>query len=281
MPTIRSNYSLALGLLLACSPNPASAEVRDDLHPLLGARFHVDIGPFFPNKRLRLGVDGSVDPISPYIDFNGQLGLEAADETFSLDVGWRFSSKWLLTAQYFESANRSARQLDEDIEWEDLVFPAGSFVAAGSGFRLTSLFFGRALDTKERHEFGLGMGLDLIEINAYIEGRALDPDGGEFSGREAVRTDAPLPNIGAWYKYSISPSWAFRTRLHWIDASIDEYDGRVTNLSFGFNWRFSKHVGLGLNYNDFELDLKVREADWRGRVINRHDGLFLHLSGYW
>lgn len=276
-----SKYSLVIGLLLACSPPLASAEVRDDLHPLLSGTVHVDIGPFFPNKRLRLAVDGSAEPVSPYIDFNEQLGLKEADEIFSLDAEWRFASNWLFTAQYFESSNHSAWELEEDIEWEDLVFPAGSFVAAGSGFRLTSLFVGRALDTKESHEFGFGMGIHMIEVDAYIEGRALDPGGGEFSGRESVRTDAPLPNIGAWYKYSISPSWAFRARLHWIDASIDKYDGRVTNVSFGFNWRFSEHFGLGLNYNDFELDLKVREANWRGRVINRHDGLFLHLSGYW
>lgn len=277
----RSKYSVTVVLLLACSPFPANAELRDDLHPLLDGKVHVDLGPFFPNKRLRLGVDGSTNVVTPLIDFNEELGLKAADETFSLDVGWRFASNWMLTAQYFESANKSAWQLDEDIEWEDLVFPAGSTAAAGSRFSLTSLFVGRALDTKENFEIGFGMGLHLIEVSAYIEGTALGPGGEAYFGREAVKTDAPLPNIGAWYKHSISPSWAFRARIHWIDASIDKYDGHVTNLSLGFNWRFSKHFGLGLNYNDFELDLKVRESDWRGRVINRHDGLFLHLSGYW
>ena len=278
---IRSKYSLAVVLLLACSPFPANAELRDDLHPLLGGKIHIDLGPFFPNKRLRLGVDGSANVVQPLIDFNEELGLKSADKILSLDVGWRFANRWLLTAQYFESANNSAWQLEEDIEWEDLVFPAGSYAASGSGFSLTSLFVGRALDTKDRHEIGFGIGLHLIKISAYIEGTLIEPGGEVRFDREAVRTDAPLPNIGAWYKYSISPNWAFRARLHWIDASIDNYDGRVTNLSFGLNWRISEHFGLGLNYNDFELDLKVRETDWRGRVINRHDGLFLHLSGYW
>ena len=278
---IRTKYSLVIGLLLACGAHAVSAEALDDLHPLLGARVHVDIGPFFPDKRLRLGVDGSANVATPLVDFNEELGLKAADQTFSLDVGWRFASRWLLTAQYFESANNSAWQLDEDIEWEDVVFPAGSSATSGSGFSLTSLFVGRALDTTDRHEVGFGMGLHLIEISAYIEGSIVEPGGEVRFGREAVKTEAPLPNIGAWYKYSISPSWAFRARLHWIDASIDKYDGRVTNVSLGFNWRFSEHFGLGLNYNDFELDLKVRETDWRGRVINGHDGPFLHLSGYW
>jgi len=96
-----------------------------------------------------------------------------------------------------------------------------------------------------------------------------------------VDTEAPLPNIGAWYKYSISPRWAVRGRLDWLNADVGKYDGSMTNFSIGLNYQVIEHVGIGLNYNNFELDVKIDKTDWRGRIFTSYEGLNAYLSIYW
>jgi hypothetical protein len=101
------------------------------------------------------------------------------------------------------------------------------------------------------------------------------------TGFESVTTQGPVPNIGVWYKYSISENWALRGRLDWLSASIGKYDGQLTNASFGVNYQVARNFGIGLNYHNFKLDVTVDESDWRGRVITSYDGLYVYLSFFW
>ena len=50
----------------------------------------------------------------------------------------------------------------------------------------------------------------MLDIGAFIE-RTIIVNGSMSTARAA--TDALLPNIGGWYKYSISPRWALKAML--------------------------------------------------------------------
>ena len=76
-------------------------------------------------------------------------------------MSWRFRGRWSLVGQYFNSADTYRAVLEEDIEWGDVVFGAGTNAAVGFDFSVTRIFFGRQLNTSEslpalvKHEFGL------------------------------------------------------------------------------------------------------------------------------
>ena len=99
--------------------------------------------------------------------------------------------------------------------------------------------------------------------------------------REAVSASAPLPNIGAWYTYSISPRWALKGRLDWLSASVGDYDGRLVNASLGVNYQVFEHAGLGLSYNLFDLEVGVSKSGWRGRWETNYEGPYVYLSFFW
>jgi hypothetical protein len=90
-----------------------------------------------------------------------------------------------------------------------------------------------------------------------------------------------LPNIGVWYKYSITPRWALRTRLDLFSASFDDYDGRLINVGLGVNYQAFEHFGIGLNYNYVELDVKINKTDWRGNIKTTYDGVYVYASFYY
>jgi len=76
----------------------------------------------------------------------------------------------LVIGQYFKSSDSHGVALEEDIEWGDVVFGAGSFAAIGSDFSLTRIFAGWHLDTSKRHELGIGGGIHWPHLGAFVEG---------------------------------------------------------------------------------------------------------------
>lgn len=270
-----------LGIFFAAGIQSLSAEEQGDVHPYLTEKFHLDTGVYFPERKVRLSVDGLISGPNDPVDFQTEFGLRKSDETFSLDFGWRFGEKWGLGGQYFEASGAKSAVLSEDIEWNDVIFGQGTGIVVSQEFRLIRVFFGRNFESSDRYNFGAGAGLHLIELGAFIEGSVIIGGGGTAFATESVSASVPLPNIGIWYMYSISSSWALRSRLDWLSVEFGDYDGQLINASLGVNYQMFEHFGVGLNYNLFELDVTVSKSDWRGRLETSYEGIYAYLSFYW
>ena len=181
----------------------AAAQEQGGVHPQLDSTFTVDIGLFYPDREARLRANGSTGSIigpAPYVDFASELKLGQSDETFAAEFGWKFGKRWSFLMQYFDSRGEGRVTLQEEVEWNDVIFLTGTNVAAGSGFELTRFYFGYSFDINPTFDFGVGGGIHWLHIDAFIEGTAETNLGTEFV-REAVSVDAPLPNIGIWYNH--------------------------------------------------------------------------------
>jgi hypothetical protein len=271
--------SLVAAILCLATPQLTVAEDSEGLHPFLVRGFSLDLGIFYPDRQLDLAVNGTVTGIGDEIHFDEGVRLDNADNTFAAELAWRYRGRWSIVGQYFKSTDSAMAVLEEDIKWGDVVFGAGSNAAVGSQFSLTRIFFGRQLNTSKFHDVGIGAGLHWLHIGAFIEGEILI-NGTPEGARRSVSVEAPLPNIGVWYKYSMSPRWAFRTRLDLFSANIDEYDGILMNVGFGVNYQAFEYFGIGVNYNYFELDVKINKSDWRGNIETIYDGVYVNASFY-
>jgi len=274
------SVTLVVCLLCIAAPQLTDAAESDDVHPFLERGFSLDFGVFFPDRKLDVRVNGTLADINDEIDFDEGFRLGNTDETFAAELSWRFRGKWSVVGQYFKSTDSARAVLEEDIEWGDVVFGAGSNASAGTNFSLTRIFFGRQLDTSKFHDFGIGGGLHWLEMGTFIEGTILI-NGTPTTSRRSVSESAPLPNIGVWYKYSISPRWALRTRLDLLSADVGDYDGLLVNVSLGVNFQAFENFGIGLNYNYFELDVSIDKSGWRGKIETTYDGVYVYASFYY
>ena len=272
--------TLVVGMLCFAAPQLTVAAESEDLHPYLERGFSLDLGVFFPDRELDLRINGSLVGDNDEIDFDRRRRVEKSDEVFAAELSWRFRGRWSVVGQYFRSSDSTRAVLGEDIEWGDVVFGAGSNAAVGTNFSLTRIFFGRQLNTSKSHDFGIGGGLHWLEMGTFIEGEILI-NGTPTASRQSVSEGAPLPNIGAWYKYSISPRWALRARLDLLSADIGDYDGLLLNVALGVNYRAFEHVGFGLNYNYFKLDVGIDKSDWRGDIETLYEGVYVYASYYY
>lgn len=274
---VRVAFCVFLIVVLTSGHAIAQDESASAYHPMLSDRFSLGIGLFRPSKDFVLRVDGQVP--GEAIDFDQELDAKDSETTGSLDLTWHFGEKWSVSGQYW-TVNSGARwQLDEDLEWEDLVFKEGTFAEVGVDLDVIRVFFGRQFFTRPGHEFGAGLGLHWLEIDAFIAGQIIVDDllDTEFR-RSSVSAEAPLPNIGAWYIYSWSPKWAFTTRLDWLSASLGDYSGGLANAQSGVHYQLFKYTGIGLSWNYFNLNIDVDKSDWRGKVESSQSGPFLSLD---
>jgi len=281
---VNNKYRLAVAAALTLFLVPFTAcFAQADSHPWLSSKFTVDAGVFFPDSDFELTVEGSIpiegeDPI----DFGRTFGSSADSKAGSLQFTWRFGEKWSLWGQYIEFEDSVASAvLEEDVIWGDYTFGAGTGVAAGSGNAVTRVYFGRHFRGTDHSEFGIGFGVHILDIDAFIAGNAIVNGVPNGFSQVVAKTSGLLPDIGAWYIHAFSPRWAVKTRLDWLGADIGKYDGYILNFALGVNFQMFEHVGVGLNYNWLELDARVNDDPWRGEVLSNSKGLFAYVSAYW
>lgn len=270
-------------LLIVAASTISHAAESGDAHPYLTEKFFLDLGMYFPKRKLHISVDGPDSGTGEDIDFDDDLNLSANDETAALNFGWRMSEHWKYSAQYFRTSDNFDATLEEDVEWGDDVFPVGGDIDGGQDFTLVRTFFGYEFNSSDKHAFGIGGGLHWLEIGTFIEGELqIGGAGGPvISDRRSVRVQGVLPNIGAWYRYSLSHDWVLTARYDWLSVAFGDYDGRLVNASVGVNYQMFDHFGVGLNYNFFELNVGVTSADWIGTALTSYKGAYVYISAYW
>lgn len=270
-----------LALLALAAPTSAIAGDAWDVHPYLTDKFTVGLGVFFPERSFKIGVDASVPGGERGIDLSKEFNIRSSETTEALELGWRFSKKWHVRGQHFSVGGSKSATLDEDVQWGDYTFGAGTGVGAGIDVSITRFYFGYIIRRDDAHEFGVGGGLHRLDISAFISGQAIINNNPPETANLSASTTGPLPNIGGWYVRSLSRRWAMTARLDWLSASIDKYDGQIVNAAAGVNFAVTRHFGIGLSYNYFELDIGIKDTHWKGDAESRIHGPFAHLTASW
>ncbi len=251
-------------------------------HPLLSNRFTLYAGVYNSTKGIRVGVNGASD--NKVIDFSEKANFNENETTFFLNFNWRFSRMWTLSAEYFAVKNGINKDIDENIEWEDVTYNGGAGIALGLNLNMYRIFIGRTISKGLKHELGAGLGAHLLDIETSIEGYAFinNDDTGEGADvnfeRKAVDVVAPLPNIGAWYLYAPTQKWMITARVDWFALSINEYSGSLWDLGIGANYQFHKNIGVGLNYRYFDFTANVDKNNWDGKFSLIFQGPLLTLN---
>jgi hypothetical protein len=143
------------------------------------------------------------------------------------------------------------------------------------------LFFGRSFSSSPQHDFGAGLGLHNLDLSAFIEGEAILDGGASGVQRIEVGGSQILPNLSAWYQYSPSRDWLINARIDWISAKVGKIDGTLWNTTVGVAYQFSRHVGVSLGYQYFNLKATVDNSNWEGGADMRYSGPLLAVTGNW
>ncbi len=276
------NFLLATLIIFAVSP--LFSQDDGDKNPVLTDNFIIEVGWFSPQENIDLGVSGSADfdGIIEDIDFDEQLGLSGGNNTFNLHFKWRFSKSnlWYLTGEYFGVSPEETVTINEEIEWEDVVYPVGGEANLGYSLSLYRIFFGRVISRGQKHELGAGLGIHGVNTKAFVEGEAFVDDQSVGIQRREESIFLPLPNIGASYIWAPSARWSFLARVDWFGIKIDNISGGLWNVSPGVTFLITKHLGITGNYQFINFNADIDQEDWKGSFDLSFGGPSLRLVGH-
>lgn len=252
-----------------------------DVHPAMESKWWANAGSYLAKRDLDASASGSVSGFNREFDLEGSLGLDDAPSVFMAELGWQFSENWGAALQYFRSSRSGSRTLDESFEWQGNTYDVGAVLEAETEMDITRIFFARRFRDEGPHSLRLGAGFHWLDISAAVAGQATQNDQSTEFRRSAAKASVPVPNIGAWYRYSPNDRWLLSARIDWLSASIDNYSGDIWNVSAGANFRLWDHVGVGASYQYFELAGSLKEDSWRGDIKTTFSGPYLYVSAFW
>jgi len=266
--------------VLGCVVFSPSA-VAQDVHPLMTSKYWGTLGVYFAARNFEASANGSVLGDNLDLDFEAEFGLDDGPDLFMGELGWQFSEKWGLGLQFFRTERDASKALEQTFEWEDVTYNAGVNIQASTKVSITRFVFSRRFWDGGPHSVRIAAGIHWLEIGATIAGQATLNDMSNEFRVNSVSASAPVPNIGAWYRFSPSDRWLFSARFDWLSASISEYSGGIWNVSAGANFRLSQHFGVGAAYQFFQIDGSVKNSSWRGDIRTRFSGPHLYINGFW
>lgn len=261
------------------------AQTADEKNPILIDDLIIEAGLFFPSENVDLSVKGSTDigiEEIEDIDFDETLGLSGVQTTFNLHFKWRFSKSnlWSMSGEYFRLSTKESITLDEEIEWEGVVYPVGGEARLGYSLSLYRIFFGRVISRGQKHEFGAGLGIHGLNTLGFIEGEAFAD--GQKTGfeRSEARAFLPLPNIGASYTWAPTTKWAFMARVDWFGVKIKNVSGGLWNVSPVVTYLFSKNFGASASYQFINFSAGLDQDNWNGGFDIGFEGPSVRLMAH-
>jgi hypothetical protein len=259
----------------------ASAHAEDQQHPMMNSKWWITLGSFLAERDFDASAGTRLAGAGREFDLEGSLGLDDSPALFMAELGWQFSENWSTALQYFRSTRSASTVLEDSFEWQDVTYDVGATLNAGTKMEITRIFFARQFRDRGPHSLRIGAGVHWLGVSAEVSGdAAIDETTTEF--RRAVATaDFPIPNIGAWYRYSPNERWIVNLRLDWLSASIDTYSGDIWNASAGIGYRLFRNLGVGANYQFFQLGGDIDEDNWHGEIKSTYTGPYVYISGYW
>ena len=166
-------FVISILLVLALNQQALSQQ-KDSIsitkNRLLTKRFVITTGLFVSSKSVKIGVDGNYE--NEIIDFGNSLRQQ--EPSLVLNFLYRFSKnkKWSVAAEYFAVKSSQESILEIPLYWGNIEYPAGTKLGLGFGFRLYRLLFGRVISRREKHELIGGLGIHVIDIDAYTQALA-------------------------------------------------------------------------------------------------------------
>ena len=199
------------------------------------------------------------------IDLEDSLGLDEQTSTFLLAVQYRLNRRHSLALSVTELDRSASRTINDEIEWGDYIFRAEGVVETELDTRVFKLTWRYDFSDMDRLNAGFLAGLSTFDLGATLSGEARleSSDGDEWvegvvEGASAV---APVPVVGFFLDYALSPEWVVRFGADVIDLSISTHSGRVLEAEFAVEYVVTDWFGAGVGLGGTDLEYRSDKKD--------------------
>lgn len=222
-------------------------------------KYSVSLGGFLTtlDSSIRVGSDSLGAGIE--VDLESGLGLESSTTVFRLDTLGRFGNnqRHRVDFSYFYYNRNATKAIQQDIEYNDIIFSAGDVVDSTFNIQIYKLNYGYSLIMDDRVNLSLGLGLYVMPIET-----SLSLQGGGNSSSEDVT--APLPSMSLRLDFALTEKSYIRQGLDVFYLEYGDFRGGMIGLSIAYEYRLSKNFGLGIGFDSMKIKLEAKGSDYPG-----------------
>ena len=80
--------------------------------------------------------------------------------------------------------------------------------------------------------------------------------------------------------YQVTPKFSWHLKSEFFALEFDKWDGRYTDTTLGMEYRFFKHVGLGIALAGNSLKVTEDTDDYKFSYDNRITGVLFNVAAY-
>jgi len=257
-------------VILACA-GIAPAASADEAN-LIDSKAYLSLGTFLNRSTMKIRVDGEAGETGTVVDWGDTFGNKDVTR-FRLDGVWRITEKHHVRVMFTDYSRTTKRTLGEDIQWGDDLIYADSSVTAKNGFSIAEAAYEYAGWRKDNYELALTAGVHYTTFNAKLT-VDIDSSGGSGSGELGGKASvgAPLPVFGGHGLWRLGKDFYVNALVQWFALSMDGYDGSILNYRAAVTWQPKQWVGIGIGYDSFNVDLKVKKDKFQGKLDWTYQG---------
>jgi hypothetical protein len=258
---------VVLSLFGAGSLPGLAADDSEKEYPVISDRFVFGVGGFLADFSTDAAV-GSGNILGTFFRAEDLLNLSEDKSTFRLEGFYRFKPRHGIGFGYWGFSRDGVSVLTEQLMFQDVTYDIDALVSSDFKTSFFRVYWRYAFLQTNRGEAGINLGLSnyKFDINLSGIGQIDDGMGGFISDFFQVEEDilAPVPTIGFFLTFGITPHVVINVRSDWFNLEIDTFDGTLLDTQFTAEWWITPVFALGAGINGTRIDVANSGTDpWR------------------
>jgi len=108
---------------------------------------------------------------------------------------------------------------------------------------------------------------------------------GEETDTKLQDITVPLPVFDFRMDFLFTPKTYFRLKYDVFYITIENFTGSISDYEIDYEWRFSKHMGVGFGYESFRMRVAGKGDGtglWQqsGDIVTEYNGIILYGKLY-
>lgn len=243
---------------------------RDHASDLAANPLEIRLGSFTSTIASTIRRDSGDGTPGDEIDLEDLLGAADSKTVFQLDTRLRLGYYHRFQLSYFDLKRNSVKALEDDLEFGDELYPAGTEVRTDIDSSVLRLSYLYSLMRDGQKEAGVSAGVSFATFDTLLAVQGTEQI-------ESLEADTPLPTLGLFGAVGLGRKWTLNADISAFGLDFDQVEGFMGYVSLGLERRFGNTFSAGLGYDVFGMRLESKDNDLSGKLDLLYHGPRLYL----
>jgi hypothetical protein len=195
---------------------------------------------------------------------------------------WHFLERQYLDVGYVDIDRSGRKVIDEDVEWGDFQFGAGSDITAGFRTQFPYIAWRYGFLQLEQVRISGSAGISYLGLDASLEGTGnITGPGGPVTGfvKEAESINFPVPLFGLQIDWALNRKLMLEMYIRTLYIDAFDFRGGISENAIHLHWYMSNHFGISGGIDKESIDIKeYQSGDKSARFRYEISGLAAYID---